>query len=118
MTGTNLHKGAMLKQAFGIASPQDYRDVYETLNDIRADINIGLHSVTDKDPHYKNTQDFIKGIKKDYDIDTITGHSLGGRDAIILGTSNDIKHIVVYNPAPLAVKDVSILYDDGEELKK
>ena len=34
MTGTNLHKGAMLKQAFGIASPQDYRDVYETLNDI------------------------------------------------------------------------------------
>lgn len=118
MTGTNLHKGAMLKQAFGVASPQDYRDVYETLNDIRADINIGLHSVTDKDPHYKNTQDFIKGIKKDYDIDTITGHSLGGRDAIILGTSNDIKHIVVYNPAPLAVKDVSILYDDGEELKK
>ena len=37
MTGTNLHKGAMLKQAFGIASPQDYRDVYETLNDIRAE---------------------------------------------------------------------------------
>ncbi len=61
----------------------------------------------DKDPHYKNTQDFIKNIKKDYDIDIITGHSLGGRDAMILGMSNDIKHIVVYNPAPLAIKDVA-----------
>ncbi len=66
----------------------------------------------------KNTQDFIKNIKKDYDIDIITGHSLGGRDAMILGMSNDIKHIVVYNPAPLAIKDVSGLYADQEELKK
>ncbi len=32
--------------------------------------------------------------------------------------SNDIKHIVVYNPAPLAIKDVSGLYADQEELKK
>ncbi|MCJ8119598.1 hypothetical protein MU463_14445, partial [Staphylococcus aureus] len=93
-------------------------DVSETLKDIGADVNIGLHSVTDKDPHYKNTQDFIKNIKKDYDIDIITGHSLGGRDAMILGMSNDIKHIVVYNPAPLAIKDVSGLYADQEELRK
>ena len=64
MTGTNLHKGAMLKQAFGIASPQDYRDVYETLNDIRADINIGLHSVTDKDPHYKIPKTLLKESKR------------------------------------------------------
>lgn len=90
----------------------------ETLNDIGVDVNIGLHSVTDKDPHFKDTQEFIKNIKKDYDIDIITGHSLGGRDAMMLGMSNNIKHIVVYNPVPLAVKDVNILYDDEEELKK
>ena len=59
-----------------------------------------------------------KKYQKDYDIDIITGHSLGGRDAMILGMSNDIKHIVVYNPAPLAIKDVSGLYADQEELKK
>lgn len=118
MTGTNVHKDAILKQTFGVPSYQGYIDVSETLKDIGADVNIGLHSVTDKDPHYKNTQDFIKNIKKDYDIDIITGHSLGGRDAMILGMSNDIKHIVVYNPAPLAIKDVSGLYADQEELKK
>lgn len=101
MTGTNVNK-----------------DASETLKDFGADVNIGLHIVTDKDPHYKNTQDFIKNIKKDYDIDIITGHSLGGRDAMILGMSNDIKHIVVYNPAPLAIKDVSGLYADEDELKK
>lgn len=117
MTGTNVHKDAILKQTFGVPSYQGYIDVSETLKDIGADVNIGLHSVTDKDPHYKNTQDFIKNIKKDYDIDIITGHSLGGRDAMILGMSNDIKHIVVYNPAPLAIKDVSGLYADQEELK-
>ncbi|AWR22655.1 hypothetical protein B9Y37_01600 [Staphylococcus aureus] len=118
MTGTNVHKDAILKQTFGVPSYQGYIDASETLKDIGADVNIGLHSVTDKDPHYKNTQDFIKNIKKDYDIDIITGHSLGGRDAMILGMSNDIKHIVVYNPAPLAIKDVSGLYADQEELKK
>ncbi|EWW20108.1 membrane protein [Staphylococcus aureus] len=117
MTGT-VHKDAILKQTFGVPSYQGYIDASETLKDIGADVNIGLHSVTDKDPHYKNTQDFIKNIKKDYDIDIITGHSLGGRDAMILGMSNDIKHIVVYNPAPLAIKDVSGLYADQEELKK
>ena len=47
MTGTNVNK-----------------DASETLKDFGADVNIGLHIVTDKDPHYKNTQDFIKNIKK------------------------------------------------------
>lgn len=118
MTGTNVHKGPLFKQALGVASPQDSIDASGTMKDIGADANIGLHSVTDKDPHFKNTQDFIKGIKKHYDIDIITGHSLGGRDAIILGVSNDIKHVVVYNSAPLAIKDVSILYDNDEKFKK
>lgn len=118
MTGTNVHKGAMLRESLGFRSPQDTIDMNETLKDIGADVNIGLNFVTDKDPHFKDTQDFIKEIKKDYDIDIITGHSLGGRDAMILGMSNDIKHIVVYNPAPLAIKDVSGLYADEKELKQ
>lgn len=117
MTGTNVHKDAILKQTFGVPSYQGYIDASETLKDIGADVNIGLHSVTDKDPHYKIPNTLSK-YQKDYDIDIITGHSLGGRDAMILGMSNDIKHIVVYNPAPLAIKDVSGLYADQEELKK
>lgn len=31
---------------------------------------------------------------------------MGGRDAILMGVSNDIDNIVVYNPAPLIVKDI------------
>ena len=64
MTGTNVHKDAILKQTFGVPSYQGYIDASETLKDIGADVNIGLHSVTDKDPHYKNTQDFIKISKR------------------------------------------------------
>ena len=30
---------------------------------------------------------------------------MGGRDAIIIGVSNDIDNVVAYNPAPLTVKD-------------
>nr|WP_141773628.1 hypothetical protein [Staphylococcus argenteus] len=107
MTGTNVHLEAMgnvLEHPFN-HSNQDEKDMKEMLKDFGADANIGLGAVTDKDPHFKDTQDFIKDIKKEYEIDTITGHSLGGRDAVILGVSNDIKNIVVYNPAPLSIKD-------------
>ncbi|WP_437273864.1 hypothetical protein [Staphylococcus aureus] len=110
MTGTNVHLEAMgnvLEHPFN-HSDQDEKDAEETLKDFRADVNIGLGTVTDKDPHFKDTQDFIKDIKKEYEIDTITGHSLGGRDAVILGVSNDIKNIVVYNPAPLSIRDFRI----------
>lgn len=115
MTGTNFHGeqlkrvGASLFNPQVKASKQDYKDIVETLKDLRSDANIGLHSVTNKDAHFKDTQQFIKELQKDYDIDIITGHSLGGRDAIIIGTSNGIKKIVVYNPAPLAVKEPRIL---------
>ena len=43
-------------------------------------------------------------IYKKYEIDTVTGHSLGGRDAIFLGLRYNIKNVVAYNPAPLEVK--------------
>lgn len=115
MTGTNFHGeqlkrvGASLFNPQVKASKQDYKDTAETLKDLRSDANIGLRSVTNKDAQFKGTQQFIKNLQKDYDIDIITGHSLGGRDAIIIGTSNGIKKIVVYNPAPLAIKGTRIL---------
>ncbi len=45
-------------------------------------------------------------IYKNYEIDTVTGHSLGGRDAIFLGLRYNIKNVVAYNPAPLEVKSI------------
>ncbi|MGV3225408.1 hypothetical protein ACEE78_11845 [Staphylococcus hyicus] len=90
MTGTNLQTNA--------------------LEDVGADINIASYAVADDDPHFKRTQDFIKDLKKDYDIETITGHSLGGRDAMILGMSNNIENIVTYNTAPLTVKNTRPIF--------
>lgn len=115
MTGTNFHSeqlkrvGASLFNPQVKASKQDYKDTAETLKDLRSDANIWLRSVTNKDAQFKGTQQFIKNLQKEYDIEIITGHSLGGRDAIIIGTSNGIKKIVVYNPAPLAIKGTRIL---------
>lgn len=66
MTGTNLHfeeMGNVLKHPFN-HSDQDMKDMKEMLKDFGADANIGLGAVTDKDPHFKDTQDFIKDIKK------------------------------------------------------
>lgn len=108
MAGTNVH-GDQLKNTLNpfnfIKDKQEAIDARGSMLDFAADANIGLNTVTDKDAHFKNTQQFIKDIKKDYEIDTITGHSLGGRDAIIIGASNDIDNVVAYNPAPLTVKD-------------
>lgn len=108
IAGTNVH-GEQLKNTLNPFNfnkdKQEAIDARGSMLDFAADANIVLNTVTDKDAHFKNTQQFIKDIKKDYEIDTITGHSLGGRDAIIIGVSNDIDNVVAYNPAPLTVKD-------------
>ncbi|MDN8907595.1 hypothetical protein Q0O77_14890, partial [Staphylococcus aureus] len=70
--------------------------------DLISDVQIGTFPPSDKSKHYEETQEFIKKIKNKYDIDFITGHSLGGREAVILGMSNGIPNIVVYNPAPIS----------------
>lgn len=131
MTGTNLQKDAFeseknyLKKdvnhflktgekpkSDSITSAKrarNYKEINYTLQDVGADLNIGLYSVTDKDKHFRSTQEYIQNLKKNYEIDTITGHSLGGRDAMILGMSNDIDNIITYNTAPISVIETRLL---------
>ncbi|MBL1224125.1 hypothetical protein [Enterococcus sp. BWR-S5] len=53
-------------------------------------------------PYFSKGDEFIKRLQgKGYLIDTVTGHSLGGRNGAILGMSNNIPNIVLYNAAPL-----------------
>lgn len=126
MTGTNFQKEAIrdfMKDS--LLSPYSYSQqkienlvgTVRTLQDIGADANIAVHIVTDEDPHFKSTQEYIKDLKKTHEIDTITGHSLGGRDAMILGMSNDIENIVTYNTAPLYLKNISELFNTNETSK-
>lgn len=107
MTGTNFKKEALAKQLLlpdFATTKQDKIDSAETKKDLTSDVQIGTFPPSDKSKHYEETQEFIKKIKNKYDIDFITGHSLGGREAVILGMSNGIPNIVVYNPAPIAAR--------------
>ncbi|NJH83424.1 hypothetical protein [Staphylococcus agnetis] len=121
MTGTNVHKEAFESElnyfkhflktgekpkSDSITSAKreiNQKEIISTLQDVGADANIALWSVTHEDSHFENTQEYIQNLKKNYEIDAITGHSLGGRDAMILGMSNDIDNIITYNTAPISV---------------
>ncbi|MCQ9291541.1 hypothetical protein NQ016_08545 [Staphylococcus hyicus] len=131
MTGTNLQKDAFeselnyLKKDFNhfiktgkkpksdaittAKRESNLKEIIYTLQDVGADANIALRSVTHEDRHFENTQEYIQNLKKNYEIDTITGHSLGGRDAMILGMSNNIDNIITYNTAPISVIQTRLL---------
>lgn len=73
----------------------------EKVKDLGADGSIAFNGPTDTSNYFKQGHNFIQKIKNDYPVETITGHSKAGRDAIILGVSNNIQNIVTYNPAPV-----------------
>lgn len=113
MAGTNFHGDQLKRVALSSMSPllfppskQDMKDVRGTMKDGIADLAIGVGMVNYKGKHFANTQQFIENLQKKYEIDTVTGHSLGGRDAIFLGLRYNIKNVVAYNPAPLEVKSI------------
>ncbi|UXT30893.1 hypothetical protein MUA30_02280 [Staphylococcus aureus] len=118
MTGTNFKKEALAKQLLepSFSTRQDILDSGETIKDLISDVQIGTSPPSDNSKHYEETQEFIKKIKNKYDIDFITGHSLGGREAVILGMSNGIPNIVVYNPAPISIFSLDPNSPDGKRL--
>ncbi|HDA0369245.1 TPA: hypothetical protein O5K64_001089 [Staphylococcus aureus] len=116
MTGTNFKKEALAKRYSGNGDKQDKIDSDETEKDLISDFEIGISPPSDKSKHYEETQEFIKKIKNKYDIDFITGHSLGGKEAVILGMSNGIPNIVVYNPAPISIFNLNPNSPEGKRL--
>lgn len=119
MTGTNFKKEALAKQLLlgpSFSTRQDILDSGETIKDVISDIQIGTSPPSDNSKHYEETQEFIKKIKNKYDIDFITGHSLGGREAVVLGMSNGIPNIVVYNPAPISIFSLDPNSPEGKRL--
>ncbi|MCQ9291846.1 hypothetical protein NQ016_10120 [Staphylococcus hyicus] len=62
----------------------------DMIKDVGADLNIGLSLVDAHDPYFNETHKFINKIKKDHEIEAFTGHSKGGRDAMILGIEHSI----------------------------
>ncbi|HCU9044141.1 TPA: hypothetical protein OVG48_001996 [Staphylococcus aureus] len=116
MTGTNLQDEAFKKLKEGEFSRQNFTNALETVKDGYADLKILYSPASDQNYRYANTQEFINKIKSKYDIDFITGHSLGGRDAVVLGMSNGIPNIVVYDPAPISITSLNPNSPDGKRL--
>ena len=79
-------------------------NVSDMMKDVGADLNIGASFVYANDPYFTETNKFIKKIKQNYDIEGFTGHSKGGRDAMVLGIENNIDNIVIFNSASTDVK--------------
>ncbi|SUK04298.1 Putative cytosolic protein [Staphylococcus agnetis] len=73
----------------------------DMLKDVGADFNIGLSLVDANDPYFNETNKFINKIKKEHEIEAFTGHSKGGRDAMILGIEHNVDDIVIFNSASL-----------------
>ncbi|MGV3277615.1 hypothetical protein [Staphylococcus hyicus] len=76
----------------------------DMIKDVGADLNIGLSLVDANDPYFNETNKFINKIKKKHEIEAFTGHSKGGRDAMILGIEYNINDIVIFNSASLDLK--------------
>lgn len=79
----------------------------DMIKDTGADFNIGLSLVDAHDPYFNETHKFINKIKKKHEIEAFTGHSKGGRDAMILGIEHNVDDIVIFNSASLDVKGLS-----------
>lgn len=73
----------------------------EKVKDFGADGSIIFNGATDTADYFTQGNTFIQNIKAGYPVETITGHSKAGRDAVVLGVSNNIQNIVTYNPAPV-----------------
>ncbi|MCE5154371.1 hypothetical protein KJB58_07810 [Staphylococcus hyicus] len=82
----------------------------DMIKDVGADLNIGLSLVDAHDPYFNETHKFINKIKKKHEIEAFTGHSKGGRDAMVLGIEHNIDDIVIFNSASLDLKGRSQIH--------
>lgn len=64
--------------------------------------NIALEGDGPSSSYFDASHTFMNALKAaGYDVGTVTGHSLGGRNGAIMGMSHGIPNIVLYNSAPL-----------------
>ncbi|PZL73033.1 hypothetical protein CI088_09170 [Enterococcus plantarum] len=64
--------------------------------------NIAFKGDGPSSAYFDASNKFMNGLKANsYDVDTVTGHSLGGRNGTIMGMAHNIPNIILYNSAPL-----------------
>lgn len=91
------------KVTVGFAGTNLDNGLGEKIKDIWADGSIAFNGDTASSGYFNAGNEFLQGLKNSgYELDTFTGHSLGGRNGAILGMANQIPNIVLYNAAPLS----------------
>lgn len=82
------------------------------LVDIVADARIAWDAYSADSSYFSEGHRFLNNLaNKNYDVEYVTGHSKGGRDAMILGISHQIPNIITYNPAPISNLEGTDLID-------
>ena len=89
----------------GFAGTNYRNGVIEGTKDVVADaLRLGVTGMEEGCPYLEEPQKFMDEIKRhEYEVLTVTGHSLGGALAMYMGVYNDIPEIITYNGAPLYV---------------
>ncbi len=86
----------------GMAGTNADNGTRDSLKDYIADGSIAFNGSNPSSNYFASGNDFINKLQDKYPVGTITGHSKGGRDAVVLGVGNNIPNIVTYNPAPVS----------------
>lgn len=103
----------------GFAGTNFDNGVVAAWQDIQADISIAINGDIPTNSYFKEGNEFIEKVKKaNYTIDMLTGHSKGGRDAILLGMIHQIPQMIVYNSAPLNNLGGAIIANRLQPIKK
>jgi hypothetical protein len=64
--------------------------------------NIAFKGDGPSSSYFDASNKFMNDLKANgYNVDTVTGHSLGGRNGTIMGMAHNIPNIILYNSAPL-----------------
>lgn len=90
------------KVVVGFAGTNWDNGKWEGIKDVGQWGNIATTANSPTAAYFNKSNEFMNGLKaQGYNIDTVTGHSLGGRNGAIMGMSHGIPNIVLYNAAPL-----------------
>lgn len=84
----------------------------DAIQDIWADAKIAIDAYSADASYFNEGHAFLNRLSEHYDIQDVTGHSKGGRDAMVLGMAHQIPNITTYNAAPLSNMTGTILIDD------
>ncbi len=89
------------KVTIGFAGTNLDNGIIESSKDLLVDVSIAAKGEAPSNAYFKEGHVFMKKITSKYQVETVTGHSKGGRDGAVLGMAYKIPNVILYNAAPI-----------------